>query len=213
MVLSRRNALLGLGAVFVVGCKVEGGGRVERNDPPTPVLDVRHALLHDTLQLEYRVTNSLSVPIFLFDILHREFDGSVYPLDPGAYVEISGHDVVVSRKLFPVPDNMLVEQPNIPFSTRLLPGQVSGGLVKLRTPLKSDDPYRENAAGEGAVVGRRLFFEIGYFEGAPGTEGTGRAFPTSDGNRHGFEVFDAALQKLVRVGPLGTFLTAGEEAE
>jgi hypothetical protein len=108
---------------------------------------------------------------------------------------------------------MFVEQPNIPFSTRLLPGQASGGLVKLRTPLMPHDPYREDASSEGAVVGRRLFFEIGYFEGAPGTEGTARAFPTNDGNRNGFEVFDAAQQKLVRVGPLGTFLTAGEETE
>jgi hypothetical protein len=167
------------------------------------------------LQLEYIAENVSERPVFLFNILHGNFAANgVYPLLNAAYVEQEDDAVVVSQKLFPVPELMLVEQRNIPFVTRLLPRARVHEHIELALPLKPFDPYRSFKDEDlRQWIEKPLMFELGYFVGSPGTEQLGRAFPTDHGERPGFDVFTESSQKLLRVGPLGSFPTVAPRDE
>ena len=169
-------------------------------------LEVRLALADQRLRLEYRAINSGGRPLFVFNILHGEMDESgVFPLLHDAYVEMRDNTVVVSRKLFPIPPMMFVERRNIPFATRLLPGQVLHEVIELAVPLKPNDPYHDVDAAElRQWMELPLIFELGYFPGAENTEQTARTFPTDHGLRAGFDVFTESAQLFQRAGPLGT---------
>ena len=167
------------------------------------------------LQLEYLAENISQRPVFLFNILHGHISESgVYPLLTGAYVELEPEAVVVSRKLFPVPELTLVEHRNIPFVTRLLPQARVHERIELSLPLKQFDPYRSFEDEELLQwVEKPLMFELGYFLGAAGTEELGRSFPTDHGPRPGFDVFTESAQMLLRTDALGEFpiVTTREE--
>ena len=170
-------------------------------------LKARCASSMQALELEYVAENISQQAVFLFNILHGDISESgVYPLLTGAYVEMEPDAVVVSRKLFLVPHLMLVEHRNIPFVTRLLPHARIHERIKLPLPLKPFDPYR--AFDDEDLVQwaeKPLFFELGYFLGAAGTEQLGHSYPTDHGERPGFDVFTESSQKLLRTGSLGTF--------
>lgn len=168
-----------------------------------------------TLHLEYIAENVSERAVFLFNILHGEIaQNGVYPLLKRAYVEQEPDAAVISCKLFPVPEFMLVEHRNIPFVTRLLPRARAHEHIELTLPLRPFDPYRSFEDEDlRQWIEKPVMFELGYFVGAKGTEQLGRAYPTDQGERPGFEVFTESSQKLLRVGPLGTFPTVAPKGE
>ena len=143
------------------------------------------------LQLEYLVENVSQSAVFVFNILHDHIaENGIYPLLTGAYVELEPEAVVVSRKLFPVPELTLVEHRNIPFVTRLLPQARIHERIELTLPLRPFDPYRSFEDEELLQWARKpLVFELGYFVERPAPRELGRSFPTDHGPRPGFEVF------------------------
>lgn len=169
-------------------------------------LQVRGMISGQTLRLEYRAMNRGQRTLFLFNILHDEMtEAGAFPLFDGAYVESTGDAVVISRKLFPVPPMTFVERRNIPFVTRLVPGATIQESLVLSLPLKPTDPYREFDSTELVQWSEQpVFFELGYFVGAEGTEQLAKSFPTDAGARPGFDVFTESSQILQRAGPLGT---------
>ena len=178
-------------------------------------IEARLHMASDRLRIEYRATSAASGPLFLFNILHDEFDDGVFPLDRGGYVEIDGDGVVVSRKLFAVPSGTLAEKPNIPFLTRLVPGETFQEDFTVALPLAARNPYVDPSPTAGQPFeGRPLMFELGYFAGAEGTEAQGKLFPTDAGDKPGFDVFTPANQRLVRTAALGTVpvVTGGRPA-
>lgn len=201
LLLSRRAVVAGtLAAGALAAC-----GRATRASAVVADLELhaRHQLGEGFLRLEYRVRNLADAPAFLFNVLHRDFDAGVFPLDPSGYVEIGPDTVTVSRKLFAVPPFTLVEKRNVPFMTRLAPGAVFSEQLHLATPLVARNPYEAEAPEGGAPANRALIFELGYFIGAPGTEQLGTMFPTDAGPRPGFEAFGDDRQKLARTERLG----------
>jgi len=169
-------------------------------------LEVGRAEGSADLRLRYRATNLTKRPLFLFNTLHGEMtEAGVFPLDTGAYAEIREGSVVLSCKLFPVPDMMLVETRNLPFVTRLQPAESIVETISVPLPVKPRDPYRDQRSESSSAPKRYpLFFELGYFVGAPGTEKLARTFPTDHGPRPGFDAFDEAAQRFTKVGPLGS---------
>ena len=132
-------------------------------------------IVHERVAAQYLAENISQRAVFLFNILHGHISESgVYPLLTGAYVELEPEAVVVSRKLFPVPELTLVEHRNIPFVTRLLPQARVHERIELSLPLKQFDPYRSFEDEELIQwVEKPLMFELGYFLGAAGTEELG----------------------------------------
>lgn len=169
-------------------------------------LAARMSLAERHAVFEYEVENLARAPLFLFNLLHGEMNESgTYPIDRRPYVEIGREAVVVSVKLFPVPELTFVEKPNIPFVTRVPPGHTFRDSLSAPLPLATHNPYAEPVSGQGRSTQERpALFELGYFVGKAGTEELGTLFPTDQGPRPGFDVFTASDQKLARVGPLGS---------
>lgn len=201
LLLSRRAVVAGTLAAGALGAC----GRATRVRAAVADLELhaRHQLGEGFLRVEYRVRNLADAPAFLFNVLHRDFDAGVFPLDPSGYVEIGPETVIVSRKLFAVPPFTLVEKKNIPFMTRVAPGELFSAQLHLATPLVARNPYEAEVPEGGATAGRALIFELGYFIGAPGTEQVGTMFPTDAGPRPGFEAFGEDKQRLARTERLG----------
>jgi hypothetical protein len=164
-----------------------------------------NAILHiapSMLHLFYTARNLTPEPIFLFNILHGEFDGASFPIESSPYVAIVNGIVVISKKLIPVPDHMLVEKPNIPFLTRVPSGGRHEETMSAVLPLVPRDPYSGDEIPARIVKKKPAVFELGYFVGATGTEAQGHIFPTTHGPLPGFDVFDPSAQLLVRTDVL-----------
>lgn len=216
MVLTRRAVWLSLAAgTCATACRGYETERPKDVADENIQVDVRHQVEATALRISYRATNRSSAPLFLFDVLHGEFEDGAFPLDRSGYVEINDDSVIVSRKLFPVPPLMLVEKPNIPFVTRLAAGGTHQDEFSVELPLIVRNPYLKPERVPGALSrNRRLFFELGFFVGADGTEGQGKLFRTDGGDRPGFSVFSSDRQRLIRKGPLAVVpvSTAADDA-
>ncbi|MDN3720237.1 hypothetical protein QW131_16045 [Roseibium salinum] len=88
-----------------------------------------------SLLLSYRVTNDTGGTVYLFDMVHADYDGSVYPLVDPCYATIEGGQLVLSRQVIPVPDGMRVETVNIPFVTAIKPGHSVDKTVRQVQPV------------------------------------------------------------------------------
>jgi hypothetical protein len=163
-------------------------------------------------RLAYEVTNKTVGTIYLFNVLHLEFDEASYPIDPaGCYVEVRNGRVILSKKIIEPPDGVDVETPNIPFVTRLLRGQTFAETVTLALPLKAHTPYDDSPepAEQARVVRLPADFELGYFVGTVETDGLARSQPTGNGTSLGFDVFPAGSQRIARLQRLGDLPVVG----
>jgi hypothetical protein len=160
--------------------------------------DLRVALeLHTgSIRLVYEFRNRSGNTAFLFNLLFRDNStGSPVADSNLVYVVQSGNSITLSKKVIPVPGNMLVEKPEIPFLTRVDAGQVFRESLSIPLPLRLYSPYSEETAsslGEAPVS-----FELGFFL-APDP-----SVVTSQGGNLVIDPFPPERQKVLRAGPLG----------
>jgi len=164
----------GLVLLVLLGCaRVEAGprkkedSRVAESNVELQVRGVEHT--PDGLVLTYEVQNRGERPVWLFD---RLFDtaptGHVRLAPHKAYVSIEDGRVVVSRMLHKVPENILVEAPEVPGVTLLQGGETMEERVVLPLPLRESLPY---ATGKGKELPlsevRELRLRLGYLVESP----------------------------------------------
>lgn len=159
-----------------------------------------------SLVLSYQVTNETDRTVYLFDMLHGEYDGSVYPLVDPCYATIEGGQLVLSRQIIPVPDDMLVETVNIPFVTSIKPGRSVDKTVRQVQPVFPWTPYTDadDIPPARGTQPMNAYFRIGYFLGADGTSGLAKPVPTDQGTLASFDPFPFESQKTLITGPLAT---------
>jgi len=158
------------------------------------------------LDLSYQVTNKTDRTIYLFDMLHAEFNGSVYPLVDSCYATIEQGQLVLSRQIIAVPEDTLVETVNIPFVTAIKPGRSAGKTVKQIQPVFPWTPYtdHDNIPPASGTLAMNAYFRIGYFLGTNGTGELAQAVPTDQGTLASFDPFPYESQRTLITGPLGT---------
>lgn len=158
------------------------------------------------LDLSYQVTNKTGQTVYLFDILHANFDGSVYPVVDSCYATVEQGQLVLSRQIVKVPDNKLVETVNIPFVTSIKPGRSVSKKVKQVQPVFPWTPYtdHDNIPPAGGTLSMNAYFRIGYFLGVDGTSELAKAVPTDQGTFASFNPFPFKSQRTLLTGPLGT---------
>lgn len=158
------------------------------------------------LYLTYQATNTSGRTLYLFDVLHGEFDGSVFPLVDACYATIEQGQLVLSRQIIPVPDDMLVDVENIPFVTAMQPGSSIEKTVRQSKPVFPWTPYtdHDNIPEPKGVQQMTVWFRLGYFVSAPGTGNLVESALTDQGTRAAFNPFPYESQKLIMTGPLGT---------
>ncbi|HUT32678.1 MAG TPA: hypothetical protein VNE39_04285 [Planctomycetota bacterium] len=159
----------------------------------------------EMLGLTYTFENGASRNAYLFNLLYKHIEpGPIFVTDANAvYVELAGEDLVLSKKIIPVPRHMDVEKPNVPCTTLVKPGERFQGDVLIPLPLQVNTPYEgyEDADLAPRPVLRKASFEIGFFLASPEGEALGEKVRTMAGEATYFYPFSPSSQKLLRVGP------------
>lgn len=160
----------------------------------------------NVLTLTYKARNTAQYPVFLFNILHDDFSdtGNYIIFQNYCYSVVKTDRIVFSLKIIEVPADKFVEKPNIPFVTRLLPGEDIEAACAVLLPVRTVTPYTYDGLNQetGAIGPLPVYFELGYFVEQPGTLELLEQFPTNHGEVPGFYPFPAESQKTVRIGPL-----------
>lgn len=166
-----------VGLTLLLGCsraaagpQNTGGNSVAEADVELRVKPVERT--EAGLVLSYEVHNRGGQALWLLDRLFESGPTGSLQLAPDkAYVDLGGSTVVVSRMLHPVPDNLLVEAPEVPAVTRVEPGQTVSRRAVLAVPLRQSLPYATDS-GETLPLERvrDLRLRVGYLVDAPGLE-------------------------------------------
>jgi len=151
-----------------------------------------------SLLLGYEFRNRSDKTAFLFNLVYK-FGASGGPeADPNlVYVQQSGAAVVLGKKIIPVPDDIDVERPDVPYVTRVDPGEVFREKINIMLPLRPFTPYPQR--GGAAVTEAAVYFELGFFL-APDP-----SVARESGGHLVVYPFAAQKQTILRTGPLGRF--------
>jgi hypothetical protein len=153
---------------------------------------------HNALTLGYEFTNRSGKTAFLFNLLHRTGpSGGDEPNPDLVYVHQNGGLLVVAKRVLPVPDNIDVEKPDVPYVTRVDPGQSFREKLTLPLPLTLWSPYP--GAPRAALPEMEVWFELGFFLAPDPTvakqaKGHLEIYP-----------FRADQQTILTAGPLGRY--------
>lgn len=150
------------------------------------------------LLLGYEFTNRSDRTAFLFNVVHRiGASGGPEPDSNLVYAELSGMSLTLGKKIIPVPENMLVEKPDVPYVTRVDPGSSFRERVSLTLPLRLFTPYEQPAPAMATQAD--VYFELGFFL-APDPSVAKPA-----GGQLVVYPFPVEKQIILRAGPLGRF--------
>jgi hypothetical protein len=163
-----------VGVALLLGCMASAAGpakagrsRVAEGDVELKVKPVVRE--GNSLVLTYEVHNRRGQAVWLLDGLFDTAPSGHVTLAPDkAYVDIEGGRVVVSRMLLPVPDDVLVESPEVPGATRVDAGKTASRRVVLPLPVRESRPY---ASGPDETLAldavKELRLRVGYLVDSP----------------------------------------------
>jgi len=158
------------------------------------------------LDVTYLFHNGSPQNAYLFNRLYQEVSRERVFLTNRdlVYVEALGADVILSKKIFPVPETLDVERPNVPAATKVEAGADLEETFTILLPLRPFDPYRRRPQEvlSAPPVERRAFVEIGFFLPKPEGEALANQVETTEGTAHHFYPFPIRAQLLLRAGPL-----------
>lgn len=151
-----------------------------------------------SLLLGYEFRNRSNKTAFVFNVVHRVGPSGGPEADANlVYVEPSGGSVILGKKIIPVPRGMRVEKPDVPYVTRVEPGQAIVEKINLMLPLRIFTPYDEPAPA--TLSEAAVYFELGFFLAPdPSVAEQAGAYLIVD-------PFPAEKQVILRAGPLGRF--------
>jgi hypothetical protein len=160
-----------------------------------------------TLVLRYTVRNTGHQAVYLFNRLYHSFDPArgAFITDPNLVnVELRSDEVVLSKKIVPVPPHIDVEKPVIPLVTRVDAGGRFEERIIIRLPVRAWTPYGpDDDIPSGPSVRRHAWFELGFFSApAAHVDRIAKVVPTVDGTGLYVYPFTTSGQRMLRVGPL-----------
>lgn len=197
--------MLLLGCVRAAAGPVESGRtRVAEADVELKVKPVERTA--EALVLSYEVHNRGARALWLVEGLYDESPSGQRQLAPEkAYVALGGGKVVVSRMLLPLPENVLVEAPEVPAVRRVDAGQTVRRRVVLPLPLTAWSPYDSGPAETLPLDAvKELRLRVGYVPDAPelkrhaaqDSEGTAYEVPEFGQTRTAQRVLESAPLSL-----------------
>lgn len=114
--------------------------------------------------LRYSVVNGLQHDIFLFTPLNRYENGWSLPAPGRLYVYWDDDETIhLSKRLWPVPPDVDVYAPEVPYVTVVDAGDRFAEEIQLPGALSLEVPYPLPAAVPVKKRSRRAIFSIGYF--------------------------------------------------
>lgn len=150
-------------------------------DAKEPTLNVSISKQSETrLAVHFILENRLAQDIYVFSpILTYDREKKKRLPDPGRlYVSWqTGQNkeaIRLSRQLWPIPDQLEVYAPEVPYLTRLLPGDSLQENLSIDLPLKIDYPYmsafnkKKHDSVPVTMTASSVVFAVGYVSGDPG---------------------------------------------
>jgi hypothetical protein len=117
--------------------------------------------------IRYRARNNWNRDVYLFNRLFETAPDGKRTLDPNrVYVQVEGSILKLSKQLFDVPEDVEVESPEVPYLTRVAPGQAYEEEIRLALPVRESYPYSSSRAARAPGEKRfceQLVFTLGYF--------------------------------------------------
>jgi hypothetical protein len=155
------------------------------------------------VELSYKVQNSATRPIYVFNRLYKTFDANRgFVVDPNlCTIEVKNNTIYVAKKIFPAPELMDAEGANLPCVSEIPSGGELGEQVTLHTPLRQWHPYFFGDRNPRTATSLPIVFEVGYFFAAPGTKELAVSVKTTIGNCPRFDPFPITSQLIVAAGP------------
>jgi hypothetical protein len=158
------------------------------------------------LSLSYSFLNGTQQDVYLFNRLYSRFDTErrMYLTERNlVYVELREQEIVLSKKVFPVPEDIDVEKPVVPLATRVRPKEHLEETLTILLPIRLTTPYSQKETLQTAVVARPASFEMGFFLSAGAkTEQLSKIVPTRDGPAIYFYPFSQESQRILKTEPL-----------
>lgn len=198
-----------VGLALLLGCgRVAAGPRnTGRKSVAEADVELRVKSVERTeagLVLTYEVHNRGGQALWLLDRLFESGPTGSLRLNPDkAYVELRGSSVVVSRMLLPIPNEVLVEIPEVPAVTRVEPRQTVSRRAVLAVPLRQWLAYDQDSTKELPLESvHELRLRVGYLVDEPGMELN--EAKDSEGNPYKLPTYGKAVktQKILHSGPL-----------
>lgn len=127
----------------------------------------------NVLALRYSVHNDLNRDIFLFTPLADFRDQEFVPVPRRVYVFVEDETVHITKRLWPVPDDVEVYMPEVPYLTRVAAGTKWDEQLNVPLPLIENYPYQfltnppDHDASPRTWSGTRAMFSIGYLLSDP----------------------------------------------
>lgn len=157
--------------------------------------------------IEYQLRNNSDSSIYLFDILFAGWTNQGIPIadDQEVYRLIINGEIVLSRKVLPVPDDIDLEIRQYPLMIRVNPGQTHISSFEVKLPCRIYDPYDYKPEKVAEIKELPWSLELGYVEATPQLEQRLKPQQTTEG-RQGWMIqsFNESNQKLIRVSGTGT---------
>lgn len=151
-----------------------------------------------SLLLGYEFRNRSDKTAFLFNVVHRTGASGGPEADSNlVYVQPAAGALILAKRIIPVPPDVDVEKPEVPYVTRVEPGGVFREKISLMLPLRLFTPYKRRTPV--TLTEAAVYFELGFFL-APDPSVAKEA-----GGQLIVYPFPAEKQIVLRAGPLGRF--------
>ena len=137
--------------------------------------------------IEYSVHNTTPNDIYLFDRVFTRAASGEPVIDAGlAYVRLQDGTLVVEKVLQPIPPGMKVGTPDIPYMTRIAPGETRQGRISFKSPVVEFGAYDDGPRDGKLYQAVQVVLRIGYIDAADIGPGMGVIRPESHHTRDGF---------------------------
>ena len=105
------------------------------------ILEIRSDQKGSTLLIDYQVSNRLTQTIYLINRIFQWTEKGLEIRSDYIYTEVANGRLRLTKAFIPVPDDVLVEIPDVPYLTAVNGGAVFSEQVKLTLPLEPFHPY------------------------------------------------------------------------
>jgi len=163
--------LIMITAIAITGCtsvNMESRPSVEREQDMTSkstavTLFTQTEIRGNHLIIQYQVSNGLDEAIFLTNRIFQ-WTPEGMSLDPNlVYSDVADDTLRLVKACLPVPDELDVESPSVPYLTELSSGETFTETLSIPLPLTPYHPYDQVKLSEGPATFSSVQFVVGWF--------------------------------------------------
>lgn len=155
-----------------------------------------------SLSFEWSLRNLGTQSVYIFHRLFNEIVDDVFETSPNfVYIEFDSDGTLISKKIFPVPDDIDVESRVVPCASRLGPNESYEERVEIPLPLRLSNPYGGKKPRDTERMNQKVWFQIGWVAIPEAGEKHVRDVRTRGGKAYHLDTVQPWQQVLSKAGP------------